>query len=216
MAIRRRKKVVLLGMMTKMPVAGVVWQTIHYLVGLERLGYDAYYVEAHARTPTAFMETDEPGETVRATDRAAAFLSRVCHRFGLDGKWALHALHDDGRVLGMSRSQLHRLYDSASLLINLHGGTEPRPEHYKTGRLVYLETDPVQLQVELAEGLQSTIDFLEPHCAFFTFGENWGKSDCLLPISDRFKFKPTRQPVVCDFWGPGQTGISLPIRSAKE
>ena len=35
-----RQKIVLLGMMTKIPVAGVVWQTLHYLVGLERLGYE--------------------------------------------------------------------------------------------------------------------------------------------------------------------------------
>jgi len=27
-------------MMSKIPVAGVVWQTVHYLVGLERLGFD--------------------------------------------------------------------------------------------------------------------------------------------------------------------------------
>ena len=39
--IRRRPKIVLLGMMTRIPVAGVVWQTVHYLLGLERLGYDA-------------------------------------------------------------------------------------------------------------------------------------------------------------------------------
>ena len=47
-----RPKIVLLGMMTKIPVAGVVWQTVHYLVGFERLGYETYYVEAHARTPS--------------------------------------------------------------------------------------------------------------------------------------------------------------------
>ena len=30
--------VVVLGMMTKIPVAGVVWQVVHYLEGLRRLG----------------------------------------------------------------------------------------------------------------------------------------------------------------------------------
>ena len=56
MNVSAAKKIVLLGMMTKMPVAGVVWQTVHYLVGLQRLGYDVYYVEAHARTPSMFMQ----------------------------------------------------------------------------------------------------------------------------------------------------------------
>ena len=32
-----RPKVVLLGMMTKIPVAGVVWQAVHYLRGFTRL-----------------------------------------------------------------------------------------------------------------------------------------------------------------------------------
>ena len=67
------------------------------------------------------------------------------------------------------------------MLVNLHGGTEPRPELYATDRLVYLETDPVQLQVELHDGVQATLDFLEPHCAFFTFAENYGNPDCGLP-----------------------------------
>ena len=100
----------------------------------------------------------------------------------------------------MSKSELRRLYSSAELIVNLHGGTQPRPEHYETGRLVYLETDPVQLQIELHDEHQDTLDFLEPHVAFFTFGENYGRPGCGLPVSDRFTFHPTRQPVVTDFW----------------
>jgi len=202
----RRPKVVVLGMMTKIPVAGVVWQTMHYLVGLERLGVDAYYVEAHARTPSMFMERE--GDD--GSGRAAAFINDVMHRFGLDGRWAFHALHDDGAVYGMTRSQLDRLYAEADLIINLHGGTEPLPEHAATGRLVYLETDPVQLQIELFDQDPAAIRFLEPHVAFFTFGENYGRPDCGLPVSDRFRFLPTRQPVVRDFWESYGTG---PARS---
>ena len=54
-----RPKIVVLGMMTRMPVAGVVWQNLHYLLGFEQLGYEAWYVEAHARTPTALMRTPD-------------------------------------------------------------------------------------------------------------------------------------------------------------
>lgn len=197
MQIQPPKKIVLLGMMTKMPVAGVVWQTAHYLVGLRRLGYDAYYVEAHARAPSMLMAS--PADD--GTARAAAFIDSVCRRFGLAAKWAYHALHDaDAGVYGMSDSELDRLYRSAHLIINLHGGTAPRPEHHATNRLVYLETDPVQLQIELCEQRPETIAFLEPHCAFFTFGENYGQPGCGLPVSNRFAFRPTRQPVVTDFW----------------
>jgi GT2 family glycosyltransferase len=191
-----RPKVVLLGMMTKMPVAGVVWQNLHYLLGFERLGYEAYYVETHARTPSMLMSHEKDDSSALA----AEFIAATMRRFGFADRWAFRALHDDGRCFGMSEPQLERLYGSAELLINLHGGTQPLPELAATGRLVYVETDPVQLQLELQHGLQDTVDFLEPHCAFFTFAENWGKSGCRLPVSDRFRFVSTRQPVVMDLW----------------
>lgn len=193
---RTRPKIVLLGMLTKMPVAGVVWQNLHYLLGLERLGCEAYYVETHARTPSMLMR-DEADDS---SALAAEYIAAIMRRFGLADRWAFRALHDDGRCFGMSELQLERLYGSADLLINLHGGTQPLPELSAGGRLVYLETDPVQLQLELRHGLRETIDFLEPHCAFFTFAENWGNADCGLPRQDTFQFVPTRQPVVLDLW----------------
>jgi GT2 family glycosyltransferase len=196
MNIARKNKIVLLGMMSKMPVAGVVWQTVHYLVGLRRLGCEVYYVEAHARTPSMFMTSERDDGSARA----ARFIAGVMNRFDLDGAWAFQALHDDGRCYGLSESRLQDLYRSADLIINLHGGTLPRPEHYATGRLVFLETDPVRLQMELHDGVREAIEFLAPHCAFFTFGENYSQPGCGLPVSDRFLFKPTRQPIVLDFW----------------
>jgi GT2 family glycosyltransferase len=183
-------------MMTRIPVAGVVWQTLHYLIGLQRLGYDVYYVETHARTPSMLMQREEDDSSAKA----AEFISRIMRRFDLGDKWAFLALHDDRRCFGLSRRQLLDLYSSAAVLINLHGGTEPTPELAETGRLVYVETDPVQLQIELEHGHQYALDFLEPHCAFFTFGENYGRPGCILPVSNRFDFHPTRQPVIIDFW----------------
>jgi hypothetical protein len=195
-----RPKVVLLGMMSKHPVAGVVWQNVHYLVGFERLGWDAYYVEAGAHQPSSMLVVDQTSGD--RSDAAARFIDTVMRRFDMPDRWAFHALHSDGRCFGMTQSQLHHLYASAALIVNLHGATEPLPEHSATGRLVYLETDPGALQVELATDLQRTIDFLEPHQAFFTFAENYGRPDCGLPVSNRFDFKTTRQPVVVDFWEP--------------
>ncbi len=147
MTILPRKKIVLLGMMARMPVAGVIWQTVHYLLGFQRLGYEVYYVEAHATTPTMFLDaSDHDG-----SDKVAAFLEGVLRRFDLGDRWAFQALHAGGRSYGLSDAQLSRLYDSSRWIINLHGGTLPLPEHCATNRLVFLETDPVQVQIELSE-----------------------------------------------------------------
>ncbi|MCW3050008.1 MAG: hypothetical protein JWO74_4292 [Solirubrobacterales bacterium] len=189
-------RVVVLGMMTKMPVPGVVWQTLHYLEGLRRLGCDVWYVETHGRTPSMFMRHEHDDGSARA----AAFIETTLGRFGFGDRWAFHALHHDGRCFGRSHRELEALYASAALILNLHGGTMPLPELVATDRLVYLETDPVQLQVELHDNRPETVEFLASHRAFFTFAENLGAPDCRLPMDARFAFRPTRQPVVLDWW----------------
>jgi hypothetical protein len=138
---------------------------------------------------------------------AAAFIAGMMRTFDLGGDhWAFHALHDDGRCHGLSLEALYRLYDDAALILNLHGGTIPRPEHHRTGRLVYVGTDPVEHEVDVYNGVQRTIAYLEQHCAFFTWGENQGNVDCGVPTSDRFEFVPTRQPIVMDLWEPFHRG----------
>jgi GT2 family glycosyltransferase len=198
----RQPKIVVLGLMSKMPVAGIVWLTMQHVIGFKRLGYDVYYVEEHARTPSMLMErTDED-----LSAKAAAFIAGVMRRFDMGDRWAFHALHNDGRCFGMSEGQLKQLYREAALIVNMHGGTRPLPDHYATDRLIYLGTDPVEVEIQLDHNEQATIDYLAPHCAFFTWGENYGNPDCRVPVSDRFHFKPTRQPVVLDLWQPYRDG----------
>jgi GT2 family glycosyltransferase len=204
--VRRRREILVLGMMSRIPVPGVFWQTVHYLVGLRRLGFDVYYVEAHARTPSSLM--DAKGDDGSA--RAAAVVDRVMRRFGLGRRWAYHALHDDGRCFGLQLSEVRRLYNDAELVLNLHGGTVPSAGQFDRDRLVYLETDPVDIQLEVHERRAQTLEFLSLHGAHFTFGENYGRVGCRLPVSTDFDFRPTRQPVVLDFWS-GRAHETRPV-----
>ena len=191
----RKPSIVLLAMASKAPVPGQMWMTMNYLLGFQRLGYEVAYVEAHGRSPMMLMQSPEDDQSALVVD----FITRMLRRFGFSGRWAYHALQE-GRCYGMSIEELHRVYRSADLIVNLHGSTKPLPEHVATGRLVFLETDPVHLQIELANNDQGTIEFLEQHAALFTLAENYGNPDCGLPVTDRFEFKPTRPPVVVDLW----------------
>jgi hypothetical protein len=203
MHIRETPRAVVLGTMSKMPVAGIVFITVQYLLGLKRLGFDVYYVEAHARTPSMFMK--DPRDDASAL--AAAFIRGVMARFDLgDDKWAFHALHDDGRCFGLSEHALRDLYQNAAFIFNLHGATAPRPELCQTGRLVYVGTDPVAHEVEIYNGEQATIDYFAPHAAFFTWGENYHNPDCGVPACPAFDLIPTRQPIVLDLWEPCRCG----------
>ena len=204
MIVIPKKKIVLLGMMSHIPVAGSIWLTVQYLIGFQRLGFEVYYVEAHGIQPAGMLAGQPADEDSSA--RAAEFIAAVMKRFDLNHRWAFHALHSDGRYYGMTETQVKELYGSAALIINLHGGTVPLPEHAATGRLIYLGTDPVELEIELYHNRQETIDFLAPHSALFTWGLNYGKPDCRVPVSQRFHFQASPPPVVVDFWQAPHNG----------
>src|SRR5689334_24856829 len=78
----KRKRIVVMGFMGGMPIAGVIWQHIHYMVGLQRLGHDVYYVEDSARIPY----NPETFEVNVEFDYAAKILGQLAHEFDLDRK----------------------------------------------------------------------------------------------------------------------------------
>ena len=104
MNLKRKPKIVLLGMMSRIPVAGNTWLMVHYMDGLRRLGYDPYYVEAHARTPSMLMKSKDDDSSVLA----AEYICNVMRRFDFGDRWAFHALHDDGRCYGLSEREIGR------------------------------------------------------------------------------------------------------------
>ena len=57
MNVAKPEKIVVLGIMTDLPVAGLVWQTVHYLVGLQRLGYERMTPIQAACLPLALPAT---------------------------------------------------------------------------------------------------------------------------------------------------------------
>jgi hypothetical protein len=184
-------EIVLLGAMAEMPFAGVAWQVLHYLEGLRRLGHDVVYVEDTGNWPY-----DPERDTV--TDDATAAAKRLGRL--LDGRrWAFVNAARDGEIWGMTHEEMAASIQRAQVLINLSGATVLKEAHLDVPVRVYLETDPVTPQLEIASGRQSTIDFLTAHTHHFSFGERLGEPGCEVPV-ERFTYLPTRQPVVMDWW----------------
>ncbi len=187
-------RVVVLGMMGRTPFAGVAWQVLHYLEGLRRLGYDVHYVEdtgAWPYDPERNTVTDDCSYTVR-------YLARLMAWCGMPDRWAYRSA-TDGQIYGLSAARLSKVIRAADALLNLTGATVLREEHLSVPVRIYLETDPVRPQIEVAQGVAFTTDLLGAHTHHFTYGENVGTPDCLVPVG-RFRYEPTRQPVVMDWW----------------
>jgi hypothetical protein len=201
---------VLLGGMAQMPVAGVAWQVLHYLEGLSRLGHDVVYVEdtsAWPYDPDRDTVTDDAGPAIRR-------LARLMDGAGFGERWAYRDVARGGEVSGMTAAQLDAAIAAADLLVNLSGMTILSEAHRRIPVRVYLETDPVAPQIEIARGRVFTIDFLAAHTHHFSFGERLGAPDCGVPV-ERFDYRPTRQPVVLDWWPPADGYPATPAGTLR-
>ena len=69
-----------MGFMGSCPIAGVIWQHIHYIVGLQRLGHEVYYIEDSARIPY----NPETSDTSNDYTYAANLLERLAGEFGFE------------------------------------------------------------------------------------------------------------------------------------
>jgi hypothetical protein len=191
--VAERLQIVVAGGMGAMPFAGVAWQVLQYLEGFRRLGHDVFYLEDTERWPY-----DPVNETVcdDATP-AVSYVGELMGRYRFD--WAYRDVAQEGRLHGVSERALERRLASADVLVNVSGVMVLREEHVRVPVRVYLETDPVLPQIEIAQGKSFTIDLLAAHSHHFTYGENFGAPDCQVPI-ERFDYRTTRPPVVLDWW----------------
>ena len=192
----KRKRIVVMGFMGSMPIAGVIWQHVHYMVGLQRLGHDVYYIEDSARLPYN-PETFEVSEDF---GYAAKILSRLAAEFDFKDRWAYCARYlQKSLTAGISIKKIRQLYREADAILNICGAQEFNHDLLASDRILYVESDPGVEQIKIDNGVRSTIDYIGRHHALFTFGENIGTKSFPVPLHG-FKWLPTRQPIVTDLW----------------
>ncbi|MBA2622519.1 MAG: hypothetical protein H0U88_02705 [Chthoniobacterales bacterium] len=190
------RRIILMGFMGTCPIAGVIWQHVHYIVGLQRLGHDVYYVEDSARLPYDPVA----GEVNLGFGYTAKLLGKLAEEFNFKDRWAFRARYlPDDPGAGMSRSRLQQLYRDADAILNLCGAQELHDDLLVSNHLIYIESDPGLEQIRADQGDRLTLEHLRAHRVLFSFGENVGTRNCPVP-SRRLKWLPTRQPVATDFW----------------
>jgi len=191
-----RKRIVVMGFMGSMPIAGVIWQHVHYVVGLQRLGHDVYYIEDSARLPY----NPETFEVNNEFDYAAKVLDRLAREFDFKNRWAFCARYlKSNPTAGLPLKKIRQLYRDADAILNICGTQEFNDDLLKSDRIIYVESDPGVEQIKIDQGVKSTIDYLSRHHALFTFGENVGTKKFPVPRHG-YKWHATRQPIVTDLW----------------
>jgi hypothetical protein len=161
--------------------AGEAWVKLSWVRGLQRLGFDVWFVEQLAES----LPDDFP---------AAPWFRAVTERFGLAGRAAL--LQGEEAIVGPLLEDLLAVAPESDL-VNISGHlTFPRL-FAAFRRRVMVDIDPGFTQFWHEEGLAGAN--VAGHDAYFTIGERIGSDDCPIPTAG-IDWRPVRQPVVLEDW----------------
>jgi hypothetical protein len=169
---------------------GLTWVALHWLLGLRRLGYDAWLVEP--------VEPSGDAPLDRSTE--AAYFERVVRAFGLEGRAAL--LRAGTReTVGVPYRELLEAARRAELVVNLSGILSDEVLLAPAPRRLYVDLDPAFTQLWAIQRIDMRLD---GHTHFATVGLALGTPECPIPTLGR-AWIPTLPPVVSHEWGPAGT-----------
>jgi hypothetical protein len=189
-------------MIATYPVGGVVWDYGQYALGLERLGWDVYYLEDtgwETYDPTIGQYGQDSACGVRFLQQSLARLSPT-----LGERW--HFRDMNGHTYGLDSARFVPLVAESDLFLNVSGGTLLRDEYMSCPHKVLIDSDPGWNHFvnfpkwDANPGWQGTHGY-RAHNHFFTYAERIGRPDCVLPDMG-IAWRPTRPLVVTDCWEP--------------
>lgn len=194
------------------PLGGVFWDYVQYALGLERLGFEVYYLE-DSDTPAY---DPRRGEYSDAGDYAAGFLSTWLDWVSpsLGRRWAYRGA--DGVLHGPVAGELTDIAAETDLFLNVSGACTLRDEYLPARHKVLIDTDPGWNQFVILPRLDRLGSLpgarsWRSHDHFFTYAERLGAPGCSLPGMG-VEWRGTRPPVVTDRWrrrGPGETWTTV-------
>ena len=184
-------RVIVTGYMAQYPLGGMAWHYLQYVLGLSRMGHDAYYFEDTGLWPYSPAEQG----VSKSCDFSVTFLTRMMERFGLSENWA-YLFPGGPEWFGLTDAKREDVVGTADLVINISFSLA-RPEEYKRGgKLVCIDSDPVFTQAKLAAGHGGFEKLVEVHDTHFSFAQDLTH----LPFENNHDWLPTRQPVVISEW----------------
>jgi len=203
-------RIVVTGYAASYPFGGVFWDYLQYVLGFHQLGHDVLYLEDTGRWCYDPVKQDFVEDGANNARHLESHLRRLNR--GLEDKWFYRDAA--GATYGRPSRDVTDFCRSADLFLNISASCWMREEYFEAGRTAFIDSDPMYTQASVPGYLQGSledaaigrVDMLREHDVHFTFGENIGNSDCLVP-DELFDWIPTRQPVVLDCFGAHERSL---------
>ncbi len=198
-----RPLAVMIGSIGKLPLAGVSYYFLHYLVGLEELGYQVHYLERQNWQGECY-DPDLGGMTDDTT-YALHYLGSVMSRFGIPPE--RYSFVDlEGQCHGSGWSGLRAALDRADFVLTVANPTW-FDELERCERRAYVDGDPLFTQVAMVTGEGTRAQAPFHYDTLFTYAARIGSPDCTVPTAGR-KWNPTRPVVATRLWDAATTNGS--------
>jgi len=176
-------------------VAGSVWNRIHRLIGLQRLGHEVYFVEEV--TEDRCFGADGGRAAFEHCVNQKLFRAAM-ERFGLVDR-SCQIYNRGEATAGLSRQSLVSICKDADLLFNMSGHVASDLVLAHVKRRVYVDEDPVYTQLWHAEyGVDQN---LAAHDAFLSVGLHIGTPECCIPDCG-VTWRHFLPAVILDWWAP--------------
>ena len=187
-------KVIVGAVISRSPFSpGSVWHRLQYTLGLQKLGYDVYYIEE----VKADWCVDSKGRHCDFHHSINRHLfCATMERFGLMDR-ACQIYNNGEATAGLSFTSLLALSKEADLLINFSGHVNTEAILSNVKRRMYFDQDPVYTQLWRAE-YGKELNF-HLHDVFFSVGLNIGTSHTSIPDCGA-KWHHILPPVVLEYW----------------
>ena len=178
-------------------VAGNTWTFLQYVVGLERLGVESFWVDHQPKLDPRQPARDrraQPDEDCHSIDYVSARFETMARRFGFEGRYC--SVYDGGASsFGMTPAELEELVEDTDLLLNLAGPLPAGSPLLRIPCRAYVDLDPGFTQIWAHQ-----IDMgLGNHEFFFTVGQSIGSPEFEIPTLG-IEWQPIFPPVVLDLW----------------
>ena len=185
-------RVIFSGMVAGNPrQGGATWSILQYLLGLRRLGHDAWLIE-----PVDDLDAD-----------VVHYFKAVVAEFGLENRAAL-LKRGTRRTAGVPFNELARAAHGADLLLNVSGMLDDERLTAAVAVRAYLDLDPAFNQLwHVVDGIDMGFD---RHERFATVGLALGEPECPVPTVDR-DWVHTLPPVVLEQWPVSDAPLGAPV-----
>jgi len=188
-------KIIFAGTIGLSGLGGQAWAVLQYLLGLQALGHDVYYLEDCGRSSWVYIWEKE--EWTHELDYPAAFVHACLEPFGFGQRWIYR---DNYRSLGLPLDKFLEVCATADLLImRAVPFWNWRKEYEGPRRRAFIDVDPGFTQITLANGDKGWVEGVARAERHFTFGQRIGAPDCPIPTASGPWLK-TLPPVFLPEW----------------